>query len=451
VFAIRAPRKVDASLPEFVATPWRLNPDWHSATITSNSRVAMWGVWAFAAIWCLISAPLPFVAWNEVVEKQNYLALAALLFPLVGVGLVGWAVKQTREWRVFGRTPVTLDPFPGSIGGHVGGVIETRHHFDSSQAVVVTLSNVHSYTTGSGKNRRRAENNLWQDQVVAHCEAGPQGTRLVFRFDVPDDLHPSDAAPAGDSHYLWRLHLAAELPGTNLERDFLIPVYATAESSARIPAARSGAAAHLQQAVFAQVRRKRVRIRNDGSGKTLQFPMGQALVSNLAAILIGGTFAGAGWFLVVQEHKPVFGSIFGGTGALIALAAFYMLFKSLEVTHSGDSIHSVRRWLGIPLGRKLLRRHEFSHFKKSSNMQTQAGNRSLRNYRISGVDQAGREVVLGEGFIGELEVKAGIRMLTQELGLQPRAESITKREPGLEPRFSLNKELFTQRSRLGER
>ena len=38
-----------------------------------------------------------------------------------------------------------------------------------------------------------------------------------------------------------------------------------------------------------------------------------------AGTLIGAVFAGAGWFLVVQEGQTIFGSIFGGVGALVAL------------------------------------------------------------------------------------------------------------------------------------
>jgi len=97
IFVWRAPKEKDETKPEFQDAPWLLNNDWQSATIRSNSKAAMWGAWAFAAIWNLISAPTPFLAYSEVVEKQNTIALVALLFPLIGIGLIVWAVSQTRR------------------------------------------------------------------------------------------------------------------------------------------------------------------------------------------------------------------------------------------------------------------------------------------------------------------------------------------------------------------
>jgi len=115
IAAWRAPKEKDKTLPEYQKSPWLLNDKWQTATIRSDSKMAMWGAWIFAAFWNLISAPLPFLLYREVVDKGNYLALIGLLFPLVGIGLLVWAIKRTREWTRFGATPVVLDPFPGSM------------------------------------------------------------------------------------------------------------------------------------------------------------------------------------------------------------------------------------------------------------------------------------------------------------------------------------------------
>ena len=121
ILVFRAPQEKDPSAPAYRDRPWLANDRWQTALLKSNSKAAMWGGWAFAAFWNLVSAPLPFVVYTEVTEKNNMPALLGLLFPLVGIGLITWAVKRTLEWRRFGPAPVTLDPFPGSIGGHVGG------------------------------------------------------------------------------------------------------------------------------------------------------------------------------------------------------------------------------------------------------------------------------------------------------------------------------------------
>ena len=78
-----------------------------------------------AVFWNLISTPLLF-AIPEELDKGNTAILLAGLFPAVGLGLLVWAAKATRRWLAVGATPLTLDPYPGSIGGQVAGSIETN-------------------------------------------------------------------------------------------------------------------------------------------------------------------------------------------------------------------------------------------------------------------------------------------------------------------------------------
>jgi len=105
IFSWRAPKEKDQTLPEFQDAPWLLNDDWQTATIRSSSKSSMVGAWIFAAFWNLISAPLPFVLYGEILEKQNYVAIVGLLFPVVGIGLLVWAVRRTKEWTRFGKIP----------------------------------------------------------------------------------------------------------------------------------------------------------------------------------------------------------------------------------------------------------------------------------------------------------------------------------------------------------
>ena len=157
IFTIMGPKEKDKSNPAYADRPWLLNDDWQTNEIRSGSRAAMWGAWVFAILWNAISAIVPFIIYEEAIEKGNYLVLIALLFPLVGIGLLVWAIRRTLEWRRFGLAPVTLDPFPGSIGGHVGGRIDLNIPFDPRTEFRVTLTNINSYMSGSGDDRSRKE------------------------------------------------------------------------------------------------------------------------------------------------------------------------------------------------------------------------------------------------------------------------------------------------------
>lgn len=426
ILAWRRPAAEDDNAPEPGLSPWLANDAWQSASIRSGSKTAMWGAWFFAGIWNAISAVLPFVAYREVVEKENYLALVALLFPLVGVGLMVWAVRRTLEWRRFGMAAVELDPFPGSIGGHVGGTIDLELPFDPSLRFHLTLTGIHTYISGTGKNRSRREDARWQDECVAHAEPGGRGTRLSFRFDVPEELAESDATRRADSYNLWRLNLSAELPGTDLDRDYDIPVYATATRSRRLAERALAQAREQQSALHARTIRGRFRFDPYAADKRMFYPVGRHFGSAFGGLMIGSIFAGAGGFFIVNESSWLFGIVFGGVGALIALACLYMMMNSLEVYQDGTGIVSVRRLLGIPVRTRRMSRHDFTRFLKHSSMRSRSGNKHVIYYSVLAVDRSGNQVVVGEGFRGENEANAAVDFIANAFGLNVTEGKATK-------------------------
>ena len=421
--AFRTPKKTDATLPQYVDTPWLLNDKWQTDTIRSSSKATMWAAWGFALFWNLISAPLPFVLFDEVTNKQNYIALVGLLFPLVGIGLLWWAIARSLEWRRFGPAPFRMDPFPGSIGGHVGGAIDLNLPFDPQARFQLTLTNIYSYESGSGKHRSRKETAEWQDKLVAHAEPSSSGTRLTFRFDVPEELNASDAQRDGKSYHLWRLNLNAVLDGPDIDRDYEIPVYATAQQSRWVSATAARNARGEQDKIDDAAVIKAVNIRSGAVGRELVYPMGRNLGSSLVGFIIGGIFAGAGGFLIVSEGQTLFGGVFGFVGSAIAIGSLYMMFNSLEVSQDGMSIRTVRRILGVPIKRRSMRRNDFVRFSRSTSMQSQSGNKHVVYYSIQAVDHQGNELTIGESFRGDNEADAAIRMLSRELRLHPREQT----------------------------
>ncbi len=421
VFVWRAAPEKDAASPEYLRSPWLLNDDWQSPTIRSGSRSSMWGAWAFAAFWNLISAALPFIVYREVLERQNYIALIGLLFPLVGIGLITWAIRRTLEWWRFGAAPVTLDPFPGSIGGHVGGTIDLNVPYDPDARFQLTLSNLHCYVSGSGKNRSRREDAEWQDTLVAHAGPGAGGTRLTFRFDVPAGLEASDT-DHDDSYYQWRLNLHADLPGTDLDRDYDIPVYATATQSRRVSDHAVRESRAEQDSIDDKAVGDIVRISQEATGRQMFYPMGRYVGPSIGGVLVGGIFAAAGWYLIIEEGHTVFGSVFGAVGALIALACLYLMLNSLQVSKQSTGVMSVRRLLGVTISRRQMNRRDFVRFERKSTVQAQSGGKHTLFYSVYGVDRQGNRIVLGEGFRGEREARAATRLIARELDLRETAD-----------------------------
>ena len=416
IAAWRIPKKKDPTLPEYQSAPWLMNDNWQSATITSASKQQMWFAWGFAAFWNLISAPLPFVLYQEVMDKENQVALIGLLFPLVGIGLMVWAIQRTREWRAFGPTPALLDPFPGSIGGHVGGTIELAMPFDANNEFSLTLTNLHNYRSGSGKNRSKREDAIWQEKLTVPAEMGTKGTRLTFRFDVPEHCKESNAQK-GNSYHSWRLNLNATLPGTNLDRNYELPVYATAQQSKLLSRSAINRSENLQRTADENAVRNAVNLESLETGKRMFFPVGRNAGAALGGTVIGTIFAVAGWFIYLEAGEKFFGSLFGGMGALIAFGSLYAGLNSLEVKQLGREIHTVRRLLGIPIGRKRMHYDAFKSFRKKNSFKTQSGGNHTIYYSLEAIDAQDNTVVLGEGFKGENEADAAIKLIVQEFSL----------------------------------
>ena len=81
-----------------------------SATpIRASNRTGVWVMWVFTLIWCAVSAPL---LW-QVVERwggpdETSGVMLALLFPAVGVILIG--VSATATWSLLRFGPAPLQP-----------------------------------------------------------------------------------------------------------------------------------------------------------------------------------------------------------------------------------------------------------------------------------------------------------------------------------------------------
>ena len=412
--------------------PWLDNDDWHSPTIRSDSRAGMWGAWAFAAIWCLISAPLPFVIYGEVLQKENYLALIGLLFPFVGFFLIVWAIRRTREWTRFGATPLEMDPFPGSIGGHVGGTIDLKLPFDHTHRFKMTLTCVHSYVSGSGKNRSRRESAKWQETLIGHAESAMSGTRLTFRFDVPDGLQASDADPEDDSYHLWRLNVHADLPGADYDRNFEIPVYATAAQSSRISQFAVQKARTEQDRLDESSVTARIQERSGPYGRTHFYPAGRRVGAGIAGTLFGAAFAGPGVYILLEGISWFMGSIFAFVGGIIFLFSMYSMLNSLEVFERSGRLVSIRRVLGIKVSEADMLKSDISRLKKKSTMKAQSGGKHTIYYEISAIGNSGQKMVLGEGFQGDNEARAAMRVISNAFGLRVPEERRKKKRREME-------------------
>ena len=221
---------LEASHPE---SPWLWRADWASGRIIDSGRANMFTMWVFAALWNLISFPSAFLGVRAAIQEGKPAALLALLFPLVGIGLLAWAVRLTLRYRMYGVSRLELSTIPAVVGRTLTGMVRAPARMHPDDGFQVTLRCVRRVTTRSGKNSSTSESILWQDERRAVGEpsrtAAAMETHIPIAFRLPADAQPCDDTDS-NNRVLWQLRLSAVVPGVDYESQFEVPVFRTPAS-----------------------------------------------------------------------------------------------------------------------------------------------------------------------------------------------------------------------------
>ena len=227
---LREQAALEAGHPE---SPWLWRADWASGRIIDSGRATMFAVWVFAGLWNLISVPAGFLGVRAAMQEGEPAALFALLFPLVGTGLLAWAVRLTLRYRRYGVSRLELATIPGVIGRTLAGMVRAPARMQPADGFQVTLTCVRQVTTRSGKNSSTSESIVWQDERRVAGEpsrtAAAMETHIPVAFRLPADAQPCDASDP-NNRVLWRLRLLATVPGVDYESQFEVPVFRTSAS-----------------------------------------------------------------------------------------------------------------------------------------------------------------------------------------------------------------------------
>ena len=353
-------------------------------------------VWGVTLIWNLLSSPL-LLAIPKEVDKGNNAILIAAVFPLIGAGLLLWAIKTTRRWLSIGATPLTLDPYPGSIGGQVGGSIATNIHYRAAHQFPITLSCLYSYVSGSGKNRSRKESVKWQAQGFARAEPAGRGSRLQFRFDMPTDLPESESKD--ERYHFWRLNLKSEGLPVNIDRNFELPVFSTATSSRDI---RVDSTSHpLAQEKRDEQIESVMDMRQITGGLELYFPAGRNAGVKLGMIVFGLIFFAAGMGAGALGAPMIFPILFGLIGGGVVLGGLYSLLNSLAVRIGRDGIQSQRKLLGLSIGQHNVRAAEVRELRIHKGGSMSSGTEHKTFFSIKAHLISGDKITVAESLIGQ--------------------------------------------------
>jgi hypothetical protein len=325
--------------------PWMRNPEWAVGRLVSQNKSAMHFMWFFALVWNAISMPVLFFVPHEILEKENYPAIIALIFPCVGVGLLYAAVRSTLQYRKFGNSIFEMSLLPGVPGGRLQGIVVTNKEVAPPKGFAVSLTCVNLVTTGAGEERSTSEHVRWRDEKVASVDLLPSDltrTGVPIDFILPADVNPTDEENS-DNRWIWRLDVHAEVDGTDFRASFEVPVFRAAPRRLSIAIApeKIELAAELPAPPAArEIHAARVRDLDDGALEVYFPPFrhpGVAIFTGLGALAF---LAG---FIALIRYAPLPGVIIGGfvTGLfslILGLTALHHFFATVRVRVDNDAV-----------------------------------------------------------------------------------------------------------------
>ncbi len=303
-------------------------------------RRTVFGAWAFALFWCLVSAPILIFVPRQL--EAHPAALIGLLFPGVGVVLLARAARRSLELAKFGTPIFRMPAVPASLGGEVRGTIETRLAAPPASGVDVKLTCIRR--TVSGPPRRTLwEHILWRDECVvppSEIAASPTGAAIPVRFALPADQPATNSEHPADT-IEWRLDAAAAVPGVDFEARFELPVFRTSASPPPEVPAPPAAALDLppnpQTVVRATTR----------GGREFLFPPHRnprAAVGLTAFWLI---WSGAIWGLATVQAPLLFLVVFAAFDLLLLAGVLTLWFGTAAIVCDAGTVTVRNSVLGI--------------------------------------------------------------------------------------------------------
>jgi hypothetical protein len=249
---------------------------------------------------------------------------------------------------------------------------------------------------------------------------------------VPSGLPASEQK--GSNYHFWQVTLnSGPKASVPLDRAFKIPVFSTAQHSARID---TDTGASGQQEVADRLRdasdtgapdaaaiatlrdNHGLALERRGDWLRLHFPYGRAkLVSSIVGVVgLVFTLVGAG----------IFGDVIDGMGSVVFVGAglaalgmgLYLPFNELDVRVSRSQVRCTRRWLGLTLSHREFAPAQMTGIKLKKGSTTTVGTKTTVRYGLVALLSAKQRVKIAEGIAGQSAARALRDLFMDQAGLR---------------------------------
>ncbi|MFQ3231144.1 DUF3592 domain-containing protein [Reinekea sp.] len=320
----------------------RVHQEAQSDHIYSSARTTVWVLVGITLVVNLMSAPVIFALGDEL-RNGNKLILLALIFPIVGFGLLLTTVREGYRLKKLGRSPLVLAPFPPAIGGYLGATVRINTEYDSHQRFKVSLSCIHRYTRRSSDGKSTTvEQTRWHEEGIAYLERAKNNkTLLRFNFNIPEGLPESTE---GSHRYIWRVAVEGEISRSTFKRSFTVPVVVIEN-----PAHTHQYLAINHPGIIELTIDRIDQLNADDRGNEfeLRFPRFSYLGDRLASILFGSIFLGSGIGVYIAGAPIIFPIVFAPIGLAVMLHSVVAMLTAHRVMVRSDGVFRRSSFMGL--------------------------------------------------------------------------------------------------------
>lgn len=208
--------------------PWMWREDWARGEVRTSARCDANRLTIIAIAWCAATFPILFIVPHRAIRGADYFAIPSLIFPLIGVVMIAWAMRIRRRFRQYGESRFMMASVPGQIGGSLAGSIHVDKPLAAGQRVALELACINRTTRGSWHSLTTWDWTLWRAEQTSMSDSTGS---IPVAFLISLDCRPTDDSNP-ESRIVWRLGAKASGAAVGYRAEFEVPVFRIGASSA---------------------------------------------------------------------------------------------------------------------------------------------------------------------------------------------------------------------------
>ena len=399
----------------------------------------------FAVIWNGVVFPVIYFHWPKFLKifQEDPIFWVFISFPVVGLFLLYNSVTDSLDWFKFGEAPLTLNSYPAYLGGNLSGYVDISTPHELGLTADVSLRCAHHYIDDSGSESSSRMDVLWQDDLLMPSQSHGGKTRVLFSFQIDEDLPQSQGK--GSERHEWNVIFKLPVSGKNLVRSYIVPVEkhypmdfnnSKDVSNAEVaPLVKKSISGQIQK--NSQAAKKYPHISTNHSGQRYYYPATRNLSFGIFFLLASLFFGGMSFGLIdaFEDFLPATSILFSIPFLLVTtiflLVGLLALFHRLEVVVGRSGI-TVKHRLLFYTYKGDLKPTDIADIEVSRNGSSSIGSSSTVWYQLKIIDTNGLETTVGDSLEGSSYAKLVRQKMIDGLGHNWKPTEVVKKPGKLE-------------------